>query len=340
MRRPVTGSENSMNKKILIVAAVVAVGLVGAIFLLARGGRPSSQGTGLPDEQFESWLPGLSGGDIFDEEGMLGYEELMAAARTGKISLVSELWRMRRKCGSQDIEKCDEELRAFLKEKFKFPDNEKLTALLDKYITYEKTMRQFKMPDNLNSQQKYALIREQRRKIFGEEDANLVFGLEEAKATFSFQYQDFVKSTAGQKGDARVARYEEMRKKTYGPYYDAILAAEPPFNRFETEVMLRDTDLAGAGAGKASMMQSIREKYFGPEGAARMAEVDKQLDQEESREKELEAAEKKFLAENPGLSEADKEKKLLEIRTQVLGADEAEAYTRRKKLEQVRQPVR
>lgn len=328
-----------MSKKLILTAAAAILLLVAAILILGRGGKTDFSGTGLPDEQFESWsLLSVSGADIFDEDDMLGYEELMAAARTGKISLVSELWRMRRKCGSKDIEKCDEELRAFLKEKFKFPDNEKLIALLDKYITYEKTMRQFKMPDNLSSQQKYALIREQRRKIFGEEDAALVFGLEEAKAFFSFQYQDFVKATAGQKGDARMAKYEEMRKKTYGAYYDAITASEPAFNRFETEMALRDADLAGAGAGKDAMVQNLREKYFGQEGAARMAEVDKQLASEEAREKELEAAEKKFLAENPNLSAAEREKRLMDLRVQYLGADEAEAYARRKQLEEARRP--
>lgn len=327
-----------MNKKIIIGAAVsIVVLLLVAIFILGRGGTSSHAGTGLPDEEFENWsLLGPEGAEIFDEDDMLGYEELMAAARTGKISLVSELWRMRRKCGTADIEKCDEQLRAFLKEKFKFPDNEKLIGLLDKYITYERTMRQLKLPDNVTSQQKYALIREQRRKIFGEEDANLVFGLEEAKAVFSFQYQDFVKASAGQKGDARMAKYEEMRRKTYGSYYDAIVAAEPPFNRFETEMALRDADLAGAGAGKDALVQTMREKYFGPEGAARMAEVDKQLEQEEVREREMEAAEKKFLAENANLSAEEKEKRLIELRIKYLGAEEAEAYTRRKSLEKPR----
>jgi len=327
-----------MNKKIIIgAAACVVIFLIAFIFIIGRSGKPSQSGTGLPDEQFESWsLLSPEGADIFDEDDLLGYEELMAAARTGKISLVSELWRMRRKCGTDDIEKCDEQLRAFLKGKFRFPDNEKLIALLDKYILYEKTMRQFKMPDNVTSQQKYALIREQRRKIFGDEDASLVFGLEEAKAVFSFQYQDFVKASAGQKGDVRIAKYEEMRKKAYGSYYDAIVAAEPAFNRFETEMALRDTDLAGAGAGKDALVQSVREKYFGTEGAARMAEVDKQLAQEEARERELEAAEKKFLSENPSMSTEEKEKRLIELRIKYLGADEAEAYARRKKLEQPR----
>lgn len=325
-----------MKTKLLIGAAVAAALLLIAAIFLMGGRNDSPSSTGLPDEEFERWsiLGSPSGADIFDEEDMLGYEELMNAARTGKISLVSELWRMRRKCNTRDIEKCDAELRQFLKEKFQFPDNEKLIALFDKYIGYEKAMREFKIPDNLTSQQRYALIREQRRKIFGEEDANLVFGLEEAKASFSFQYQDFVKATAGQKGDARMAKYEEMRRKAYGPYYDSIVAQEPAFNRFETEITLRETDLTSAGAGKEQMMQSLREKYFGQEGAARMAEVDRQLAREKEQEKALAQAEKELFASNPGMSAEEKEKKLLELAAKYLGQDEAEAYVRRRKYEE------
>src|SRR6185295_5973015 len=102
----------------------------------------------------------------------------------------------------------------YISKRFPFPDNEKLVALLDKYLKYEVTMTQFKIPENLTTEQRYALIKQKRREIFGGDDANLVFGLEESKVNFNFAYQNFAKTSANTPGDARIAQYEQLRKQT------------------------------------------------------------------------------------------------------------------------------
>lgn len=332
-----------MGKKWIFAGIAALAVIIIAVLFLTSSRSKNGQSSLLPDAQFENW--NLMGGnsaegfDLFDEEGMLSYDELMAQARKGTISLVSELWRMRRNCPKDmDFHVCNEKLRAFIGKKFPYPDNEKLIALFDKYIRYEQTMMETKFGENLTNQQRYAAIKQKRRELFGEEDAKLVFGLEESKAGFAFALQDFVKSTAGQSGDARIANYEAMRRKNFGDYYDAVVAAEPPYTKFETEVMLRDSDLSRASSEqKTAMTQAMREKYFGPEGARRMADLDKQLGQEREKESQLQAAEKKFLSENASLSDAEKAAKILELRKKYLGDDEAEAYTRRMEYERYMQ---
>ncbi|MCE9596519.1 MAG: lipase chaperone [Spirochaetia bacterium] len=332
-----------MDKKWIFGGIAALVIIIVTVLFLSSSRSKNGQSSLLPDAQFENWsiLGGNSaeGFDLFDEEGMLSYDELIAQAKKGRISLVSELWRMRRNCPKDmDFHACNEKLRAFIGKKFPYPDNEKLIALFDKYIRYEQTMMETKFGDNLTNQQRYAAIKQKRRELFGEEDAQLVFGLEESKAGFAFALQDFAKSTAGQSGDARIASYEAMRRKNFGNYYDAVVAAEPAYNKFETEVMLRDADLSKASdEQKSAMTQAMREKYFGPEGAKRMADLDKQLGQEREKETQLQAAEKKFLADNASMSEADKTAKLLELRKKYLGDDEAEAYTRRMEYEKYMQ---
>lgn len=65
-----------------------------------------------------------------------------------------------------------------------------------------------------------------------------------------------------------------------------------------------------------------------------MAQVDKEMQQERSRIERYEAAAQKLIAENPSLSEADKKKKLSELRVNMLGKEEGEAYERRMQYEE------
>jgi len=328
-----------MNKKWIIAGLVVLVVLVIAVLFMSGSRRKNGTGPILPDAQFEHWGFGKDGSadgfDMFDEEGVLSYDQLIEQAKLGKISLVSELWRMRRNCPKEmDFNECNEKLRAFISKKFPYPDNEKLLALFDKYIKYESTMMQTKVPENLTNQQRYAFIKQKRRELFGEEDAHLIFGYEESKADFAYAYGDFLKSTAGQPGEARLAAYEQMRKKAYGNYYDAMIAAEPKYDKFQVELQLRDGDFTRAAPDQRNTMtQALREKYFGADGASRMAEVDRQLAQDEEKEKQLAAAESKFLSENSSLPQDKKDAKIMELRKQYLGDEDAEAYTRRMEYE-------
>ncbi|MBI3395783.1 MAG: hypothetical protein HY042_08110 [Spirochaetia bacterium] len=117
-----------------------------------------------------------------------------------------------------------------------------------------------------------------------------------------------------------------------GPYYQAFMDDMPSFNKYETEMSLRDADLAKGNA--AELTQSVRERYFGKDGAARMAAVEKELATGEENTRKYEEAEAKFLKENPSLPADQREAALGDLRVRLMGKDEAQAYTRRKQYEE------
>jgi lipase chaperone LimK len=343
-----------VNKKYLIAGGLAAVAglLLVAIWLLSSSAQSDNlaRPAELPDHQFEDWgLPiddpeGLSreARSLFEGIEVLSYEDLIRAARKGEVSLVSELWRLRRNC-PEEMERydCNIRIRQFIMEKFLPPGNEQLVELLTKYLKYEEEMSRFEMPRGASLQEQYQLIREKRRDFFGPEDSKLVFGFEEAKADYASTYADFQKDTVKLSGDARLTAYEEMRKKVYGDYYETVVAREPKFTKYETEVELRGSDLSAMAADqKGAYVAAMREKYFGKEGAARMAAVDAQIAERDQTLETYRDAEAEFLKNNAHLNESERARKLMEMRVKYFGQDEAEAYTRRESYEKAMKELR
>ncbi len=330
-----------MNKKFLIPAIAIGIILIGGIvYLLTMGGSPRMSDK-LPDHEFENWdQPIDNSGQLteeafgmFDDPSQLTYAKLIDAAKTGQISLVSELWKLRRSCPPEmNRYDCNIRIRLFLKEKFPSPGGDHLVDLLNKFLTYEETMTEFRMPDGLDYKERYELMKKKRREVFGGEDAELVFGLEEAKFDMQQDYREFIVDTKGLSGDEKMKKFEEMRKKTMGPYYQATVEREPKFSVFEREMFFREDDMTKLDAvARTEETHSVRVKYFGEAGAGRMAAVDQDIARETEAVKNYEAAQAEFLKNNSGVPDAEKEKKLAELRVKFLGPEEAEAYARRQK---------
>ena len=339
-----------MQKKLLIPLIAVGVLVLAGIFylLLSDGGSQVSQK--LPDHEFENWDAPVSNiGEIteeayglFEDPSQLDYDALLEAVRTGKVSLVSELWKLRRNCprGMSRYD-CNIRIRAFIKEKYPPPGGDRLAELLGKYLTYEETMAEYAMPTDISSEERYELIKQKRREVFGSDDANLVFGLEEAKYNYTQDYKSMVADSEGLSGDEKMERFEEMRKETLGPYYEEMKAREPKFTVFEREMFFREDDMGKLDAGtRTEQTHAIRVKYFGEDGAQRMAAVDQQIAAEQEAVKNLQAAEADYLKNNNGAGDAEQEQALMELRVKYLGQEEAEAYTRRQKYAEAKAKLR
>ena len=350
-----------MNKKLLIIAGIIIAAIAGLTIFVLSGGGGGDKGnlTRLPDHSFEDWSKNITNSqavtnealDLFDST-VLSYDKIMEMAKTGRISLVSELWRLRRKCPAlqkqyadkmtaDEKEKARDEwyrcnllIQKFLMAKFKKPGNEHLANIFMKYVRYEGIMREFQMPKDISREERYKLIKEKRREIMGNADAQLVFGLEETKVSYNGTLKNFMKDTRGMSGDERMKAYPDMRKKAYGDYYDAMVEKEPRFSTYNMEMTLRNNDLtAMKGEARTQYVRGMRERYFGKAGADRMAKVDQQIAQEKDTIEKYKAAESKFLTENASLSDADKETKLRAMRVKFMGSAAAAAYERRMKYE-------
>jgi hypothetical protein len=285
---------------------------------------------------------------LFMEENMYTFNQLMELARTGRISLVSELWRLRTKCGvggadlpdgtgtaapRMNFDECNIRIENFLREQYPAPDNEKIIALFRAYLRYEDAMRRFNIPENLSATERYEYIKKKRREFFSESEAQLIFGFEEARMATQEVLNDFVKNSAEMPAELRVKKYYELRRKSLGEYNAAVTETEPAYTRYETEVMLRGDEMQRKGNAVAEI-QALRERYFGAAAAQRMAQVEKEIREERTRIDAYEAAAQKFTRENPALSESERREKLSELRVRMLGKEEAEAYERRMQYEE------
>jgi Proteobacterial lipase chaperone protein len=282
---------------------------------------------------------------LFTEEGMYSFSQLMEMARTGRLSLVAELWRLRTKCdtaapdkdGKQtqqmNFDECNIRIENFLREQYPKPDNEKMITLFRNYMRYEDAMRRLQVSEKMPLAERLEFMKKKRREFFSDADAQLIFGYEEARSATQDALSEFYKTSAALPAEERVKKYYEIRQKNLGDYNTAFNEQEPAYTRYETEVLLRGDEMARKG-NAAAETQTMREKFFGAEAAKRMAQVDKEIQQERARIDSYETAAQKFAAENASLSEADKKKKLADLRVNMLGKEEAEAYERRMQYEE------
>lgn len=335
------------NLLFIIVALVVVLTLILAIAYLSNDSEKDE--LSMPDHKFENWDAPIANEsqvtqdalNLFSDENPLTLNEIINAAQTGRISLVSELWRLRRKC-PEDMSRydCNIRIQKFLMERFFAPDNKRIADLFTRYLKYEEAVSQMEIPRHASMKERYDLLKEKRREIFGE-DADLVFGFEESRSSFREAYKIFKDDTIDLSGDERMAAYERFRREHYGQYYDSILAREPKFTKYDVEMEIRGSDLNEMGAdSRTEKVQAIREEYFGKDGATRMATLDKELALQKQTTSAYETAERDFLANNPELNGEAKDKALLELRTKYMGKDEAEAYTRRMQLRAAQQKLR
>lgn len=265
-----------------------------------------------------------------------GYLELVEELKSGKVNFTWEVWALRRKCPDEYTpSQCDETIYKFLDTKFTSPDKEKMKELFKAYFQYESEARKMEFPANITFSEKYEILKKRRRELVGDEKADLFFGMEESQVTFIQASKNFIDSSKNMSGNERVQKYEELRKKTYGPYLDAVSKREDSFDHYQTEISLREKDLAGLSPEeKEKKMASLQTKYFGKDGAERIAAANKELAAQNKKISDYEKAEQEFLSSNNGISDKDKAQKLKELRVKMLGEEDAESYTRAKQFEE------
>lgn len=268
--------------------------------------------------------------EVFADVNWPDYGELMEAIRTGKINLIWELWNLRRKCPkSMTPERCDYLIRLLIKKKYSGLAQERLLKLFDLYINYEKTLRDLKLPSN--QKEAYEILKAKQDEIFGAEDAALLFGYDRAKFEFVQKGKEFLSSTKGLTAEERLREYDRLQKEIYGDYYETVKDREPKFDRYQLEMKFTEEDPRFAGKSlPPEKKRKLREKYFGVEGARRMAEVDKQLEAQKQAEAQVASEEAKFQAAHPDLQGEALEAELMKIRLKYMSKEEAEAYTRRR----------
>lgn len=325
-----------MNKKIGIAVGVFIVLLVLAVAFVMQSPRDSSPGKRQFFEVFSEIGGGGGESSVLMQDQSVSYGEFIDRLKNGEINFVWELWAMRAKCPEdQTPDACDASILSFISKRYSSPEKEKLVELFKKYFQYEAEMREAGPPSSSDFQQKYDYFKKKRREVLGKNDAELIFGMEEAQVDFLPLSHRMIAASKGMSGDERVKQYETLKKTTYGPYYDSIVKREDKFANYQTELSLREDDLKKlSDSERRARTTAMQERYFGKDAAAQIAKAEAEEAAEQKRLSDYEAKEKEFLTANAGLSDADKAARLKEIRVQMLGQEESDAYERRRQFEE------
>ncbi len=344
------------NKKNLLFA-IFAVILFIIIFIYTKQtshNEMKNSQTNNPDLQnlsesdtsklFPMGVPGEfgDGSSVLDSEVLLNYSVFSDMLRTGEINFVWEVWKLRRLCPEDyKPDQCNEIILSHIDKSYSPPDNELLKKLFKDYFRYEVALREFEISDSLKFEDKYELLKKKRREVFKEENSKLVFGMEEATVEFLNLQKDFLESTKKLSGDEKVKSYEELKKKTLGSYYENITKREDPYNNYQTELSLRESELSKLSVeDKNSILQKTQLKYFGKEGVEKLLKVQEEIAKEEKKIHDYEKKAEEFLSQNVSLSAKEKEEKLNDLRIKMLGEEDAGAYSRRKEFEELTKSIK
>lgn len=330
------GEAGTMNKKILIAGGVFILVLIIAVALVIQNPGEKSGGKRQFFEVFSDMGGGGAESSVLMQDQSVSYGEFIDRLKNGEINFVWELWAMRAKCPEdQTPAACDASILAFISKRYSSPEKEKLVDLFKKYFQYESEMREAGPPSSSDFQQKYEYFKKKRREVLGKNDAELIFGMEEAQVDFLSLSHRMITASKGLSGDERVKQYETLKKTTYGPYYDSIVKREDKFNNYQIELSLRDDDMKKlSDAERKARTSAMQERYFGKDAAAQIAKAEAEEAAEQKRLSDYEAKEKEFLAANANLSDADKAARLKEIRVKMLGQEESDAYERRRQFDE------
>ncbi|MCE9596584.1 MAG: lipase chaperone [Spirochaetia bacterium] len=321
-----------MKNKFILVGAVAILLIIGIIFLLRS---PGKEGGNKPFFEMFS-RSGSADQSILMQDHSPAFGEFIDQLKNGKVNFVWELWAMRAEC-KEDMppDACDASILKFIDERYTSPEKEKLKDLFSKYFKYEATMREFPISSDLAFAEKYNLVKKKRREILGNDDSELVFGMEESQVEFLDVGPKLIAATKNLSGDERVKQYNALKKSTLGSYYDSVVAREDKYQNYETEMDLRSGDLMKLPeAERRTRTVALQEQYFGKEAADKIAQAQAEEAAEQKKLTDYQAKEKEFLSQNASMSDAQKKEKLQELRIQMLGKEEAEAYERREQFEQ------
>lgn len=348
-----------MKKKNLIYVLLLGIMFVLGWFVFQGNGKTNGDGirraSGVGNEKYDPNNPGFEDNvyplgmdnsmwdetlSPFNSDNIRSYLQILEDLKSGKINFVWEVWAMRDKCpDNYTPSQCDNTILAFIDANYTGSDREKLKELYTEYFKYEDAIRKWESPEDVEFSEKYELIKEKRRKLLGEEKAELIFGMEEARVTFMEGSQNFIQSTKNMDPDKRVKKFEELKKKTYGQYYENMVQREDRYDHYTTEIQLREKELEGlTGKEREDKLSQLEVKYFGKEKAELISRARKEEKEEEEKIQSLQEREETFLKENPQLSDSEREKKIQELRIQTLGKEEAEMYSRRLQVEKLENP--
>lgn len=269
------------------------------------------------------------------------FRDFMECLKTGKSNFVWEIWSLRDTCPeNSSAEECNAHLIKMIETNIKFnaAEKEKLKKLFASYFSYENIIREIAFDKNNGPfGERYSELKKIRRDFFTDEDARLVFGMEESQVDFMEASADFSRQYNNLTGKEKIEKFESLKKEKLGPYYGAVVKREDAYHNAQIELNFMEEDFTYLSEEEKNRnIRTILEKHLGAAEFERMMDEAKKEEEirsaKEEKINEYEAKERKLLSDNPHLSSDERERILTELRTNILG-EEAENYTMKKNVD-------
>ena len=314
----------SKSKATIIISAVLILAGVLSVFVLLTPNYDSESRRGGNSEGFSP--TGDENGAFYSTDIIEPGESdtILDDVKKGRINLLSELRRLRSECPAEfTTEQCFQRIKNFLLT-LEEPASSRLVKVLVIYQQYEKDQQRLGA-SNLTLAEKFRLIKEKRREMFGQEDGKLVFGLQEA----NFDYQNLLHKystgeTAGMTAGEKLQAIESKRREIYGDYYETFKERQVPGSRYGLELLVRQSEFQNMDSeAQRQVVQGLRVKYFGAEKAEQMEKVELAANKETKElNDKLQAfltAEAEYIKNNPDVPVEERLKKIEEIRNDIYG---------------------
>ncbi|HOT46018.1 MAG TPA: lipase secretion chaperone [Spirochaetota bacterium] len=313
-----------MNKrsKTVFIAASFTAAMVLMIFLL-RSDR-TDEPAGIIDKKYritrQDYLNSLHAGKKFDSSAAGDYFR-QGAANKHTLDFFSFL-----QDSFKDMEYADhmKAVRDYLLETIKPRERaDEMYELYARYTEYQKELYMDRdrwapggtpeeMLENLRK------IQDFRRRRFGEDAADSIFGVEVKSNEYALRKQ-IVIGNAAMSGKEKEERLAALRREMWGDQADTIDGADSPRDRYDEKLKIYQADLAAMGEEERERkLREFRREIFTPEEAARMDSAGSQLKFLRDRDREYSRLSREIL-DDSSLSEQEKRRRIRELHDRLYG---------------------
>jgi len=313
-----------MNKRstLLFIAAGLTAAIIIAAFLL--GNNRTRESAGIIDKKYritqQDYWNTLETGKRFDGSDADGYFKDSAANRhtLDFFSFLQDRFR------DMEYEGHMKAVREYLRQTIRPPDRaEEMYELYARYTEYQKEAymdRNLRAPGGAPEDMLENLRRIQdfRRRYFGEDTADAVFGVEVKSSEYALRKQ-IVIGDAGMSGKEKEERLASLRREMWGGQADTIDGRGTPLDRYNEKLKIYQAELAAMDEEeRAGKISEFRREIFTPEEAARMDSADSQVRSIRERDRDYSRQSREIL-EDGSLPEQEKNRRIRELHKRLYG---------------------
>lgn len=199
----------------------------------------------------------------------------------------------------------------------------KLYAIYKMFVEYEinmnKKLNEWGNP--MNPEEALAILKnihEYRRKFFGKELADALFGVETKAKEYPLRRKSILNDDSLYANE-KEEKIKKLNKDMWGEEAEAVENIPEPYAKYKEKLQLYNKDMSEMSEDdKQAKVRDIRKSLFTPEVVARLEGVDRQLEKEKDNEEKYYATEESIM-NDPDLSDEEKTKKIAELQSRIFG---------------------